>query len=195
MSVAQQRSDAIAEVASHEIEAARKASLETVDKVASQLRRDAEIHCAEARAAGGAHVERIKLEADEMHASRIATQSARYDSIVGSKDAELSETRRQLAEVYDQLRVEWVEKDTAKVESTKVGEMYSHLAAEANEWTANEVKAHEAEKERLLAQSKKEAEDAERHWAMRAEKLSLQLSEERACQTKWKSSAQRSLEE
>ena len=73
--------------------------------------------------------------------------------------------------------------------------MYSHLAAEANEWAANEVKAHEAEKERLLAQAKKEAEDAERHWAMRAEMLSLQLSEERACQTKWKSSAQRSLQE
>ena len=111
VSVAQQRSDAIAEVASHEIEAARKASLETVDKVASQLRRDAEIHCAEARAAGDAHVERVKLEADEMHASRIATQSARYDSIVGSKEAELSETRRQLEEVYNQLHAECVENE------------------------------------------------------------------------------------
>ena len=96
-----------------------------------------------------------------MHASRIATLSDHFNSVVGSKDAEISETRRQLAEVYEQLRVEWVEKENAKAESTKVGEMCTHLAAEANEWAENEVKAHEAEKARLLAQIKKEADDAE----------------------------------
>ena len=48
-----------------------------------------------------------------------------------------------------------LKKEPAKAESTKVGEMYSHFAAEANEWAENEVKAHEAEEARLLAQRKK----------------------------------------
>ena len=51
-------------------------------------------HCAQAHAAAEAQVEKIKLEAEQMHASKIAMQSDLYASVVGSKDAALSEARQ-----------------------------------------------------------------------------------------------------
>ena len=118
-SVAQQRSDAIAGAATLEIEAARKASMETVDYAEEQLRRNAEIQCAQARAAAEAHIGTVKLEAEELHASQIAMQSKQYASFIGSKDAELSEARRELEEVQAQLRVAWIEKRKSNIRGTR----------------------------------------------------------------------------
>ena len=140
VSVAQQRSDAIAGAATLEVQAARKASMEAVDYAEEQLRRNAEIQCAQARAAAEAQVGAVKLEADELHASQIAKQSKEHASTIGSRDIELSETRRELEEVQARLRDVWIEKERAKSVAQAVERMYSQLAAEANERAAQEEK-------------------------------------------------------
>ena len=119
VSVAQQRSDAIAGAATHEVEAARKASRETVEYAEEQLRRDAEIQRAQARAAEEAHIGAVKLEAEELHARKIAKQSREYASSIGSNDKELSEARRELEEAQTRLRDVWAETRKSKLRGTR----------------------------------------------------------------------------
>ena len=137
-SVAQQRSDAIAGAANLEVQAARKASTKAVDLAEEQLRRKAEIHCAQVHAAAAAQIDAVKLEAEELHTSCIAKQSEEHASSIGNKDKELSETRRELEEVYAQLHTVWIEKERGKLQAHDVERLNSPVVVVAKQGSVNE---------------------------------------------------------